>query len=178
MIRLSLDTETLGTSAGSQILQIACVDLDNPSDSIDLRLNAVDQARYGLTTDPATINWWSNQSKAVRDSVFGGTLPLDMALTTFAFWLKDIIGKETDVEVWMNSPSFDSDKILAPAFAAIKLQLPWSYYQERDFRTVKALGQKYFNLAYQKPINAHNALADAKAQGEYIYQLTYRMIQV
>ena len=94
MIRLSLDTETLGTSAGSQILQIACVDLDNPSDFIDLRLNPVDQYRYGLTIDPATVDWWFNQSPAVRDSVFGGTLPLDVALTTFALWIKDIIGKE------------------------------------------------------------------------------------
>lgn len=176
MIRLSLDTETLGTSAGSQILQLACTDIDCPSDHFNIYIAQEGQDTYGLKSDPNTVQWWRERDSLTRAKVFSGVTPLKDAMILFSNWLNDIRGNE-QIEVWMNSPSFDSEKILGPIFDALNLTLPWSYYEERDFRTMKALGSTYFSFPYQKPTGAHDALVDAKAQGEYIYQLTYRMIE-
>lgn len=176
MIRLSLDTETLGIRPGSQLLQLACVDLDCPFDYFNVYVAQEGQSIYGLKADANTLAWWQEQDSAVRAKVFSGTVPLRDAIEAFANWFKDVRGQE-QIELWMNSPSFDSEKILQPIFSAISLPLPWNYWEERDFRTLQNLGKTYFNFSYQKPAGAHDALADAKAQGEYIYQLTYRMIE-
>lgn len=174
MTRLSLDTETLGTSAGSVILQIACTNVDNPTKKFNCYIEPFHQLPLGLTVEAATADWWNNQPQKVRDKVFSGNALLSEALTGLATFI--LCERDSySMEVWMNSPSFDSEKILQPAFKLLELPLPWQFYEERDFRTMKALGKDYFNFPFSKPTGAHDALVDAKAQGEYIYQLTNRM---
>lgn len=174
MIRLSLDTETLGIRRGSQIAQIACCDLDNPSDFFNVYIDLSDQAALGLTTDQSTLDFWAAQDQAIRDKVWGGALDLETALICFQIWLTDITAKEP-FEIWMNSPSFDSEKILAPAFDLIDLALPWQFHQERDFRTLQNISKTYCNFPYQKPSGAHDALVDAQAQGAFIYEAINRI---
>ena len=171
MSRISLDTETLGITAGSMIAQIAAVDIDNPSIFFNVYLDISTQAALGLNLDKSTVDWWNLQDPAIKAKVFGGSASLSPSLTRLSIWLQQF----DTPEIWMNSPDFDSGKILAPAYAACGQTIPWAYYQERDFRTAKALGASYLNLHYQKPIGAHDALVDAKQQGEYIYAITTRL---
>ena len=170
--RISVDTETLGTSYGSVIAQIAACDIDNPSTFFNLYLDITKQADLGLVINADTVNWWSQQDARIKSVVLGGSAPLSESLTQFSIWLDTHF---QEPEMWMNSPSFDSTLILAPAYKTCGQNLPWKYYQERDFRTLKAMGEKYFRYPFVKPANAHDALADARAQGAYIYELETRI---
>ena len=162
--RLHIDTETLGISPGSVILQIAVASEDGMI--FEVRISKESCLAAGLTYDAATLDWWDKQDPVVRARVFSGKDSLALALFKFNEFLIDYrrhIDPHLPIEVWMNSPSFDSEKILKPALEAYGIQVPWKYYEERDFRTAQAI----FG-GYTKPAGAHDALVDAVAQMEYV----------
>lgn len=171
MKRISVDTETLGTTTKSVPLQISAVDVDNPSSFFNAYVDWADLTKEGFRVNGSTLRFWMKQPEEIRTKVFAGTVALPEILKGLAEFCKDA------TEVWMNSPSFDSEKILIPAYNHFKLPVPWSFRDERDFRTLKALGFAYFDMPYQYPAGAHDALTDATAQAEYIYQMTQRMKQ-
>lgn len=162
--RLHIDTETLGTSRGSVILQIAVASEDGMMFNVGISKESC--IASGLIYDQDTLDWWKKQDSAIRERVFSGKDSLQFAILKFNDFVveyKEKINPELPLEIWMNSPSFDSEKILAPAFAICRKSLPWKYSEERDFRTAKAI---FGNYTY--PTGAHDALVDAVAQMEYV----------
>lgn len=70
-------------------------------------------------------------------------------------------------EVWGNSPSFDC-AILVEFVGRYAGAVPWKFTQERDFRTARALNPA---APYERPADAHSALADALAQAAHLDKL-------
>ena len=72
--------------------------------------------------------------------------------------------RDADKLVWCNGMNFDLP-ILENAFQAVGARTPWSYYNGRDYRTLKGMFPKELvNRLRVKPTVAHDALDDARAQ--------------
>jgi hypothetical protein len=153
--RVMVDIETLGTEPGCAILSIGAVRFDGGQlgDTFYETISAQSCQNKGLSIDAGTLEWWLDQDEEAQDVLSGG-LGLAWALAEFANWYDDAD------EIWANSPSFDCE-ILAAAYDAVDKDVPWDFWQERDFRTLK-------NLPVAPEIEhsgvEHDALDDAKHQ--------------
>lgn len=131
--RIMLDIETLGTEPGCAIVAIGACRFDTRhvgqtfEASVDLQSNG----EAGLTVDHETLSWWLTQDEQAREQLTGGE-SLSDALDRLAGFV------DGDVEIWANSPTFDCE-ILAAGYEAVGMDLPWHYWQLRDFRTLQEL---------------------------------------
>jgi exodeoxyribonuclease VIII len=71
------------------------------------------------------------------------------------------------LKVWGNGSDFDN-AILAACYAAVGQPLPWDFWHNRCYRTLKALRPE---LKLQRQGTYHNALDDAKTQAQHAIQL-------
>lgn len=171
--RIHIDTETGGQTSGSVIFQIGAW-CNLTEQTLDIKVSSESCRDLGLHFDKATLNWWEFQSPELFARVSSGTVPLPKALAALSTWLTSqvsLLAEETPVEIWMNSPSFDSEKILLPAYMKVTGGTdgrPWDFREERDFRTLVALASELGLPIYRKPIGAHDALVDATTQGKYV----------
>lgn len=177
MTHVSVDIETWGKTPGSDIRSIgACVfdlqgvirevyyiALENPVDPGQIR------TRYPLTRDPGTEHWWSEQSVEAQ-SAFSDPVDMLTGLNRFATWLNMMItrhgGTEEELRLWMNGSHFD-EPILAAAYRACGLPVPWHYRSPRDMRTLCDIAG-LTRGEFIKPETAHHALHDAIAQARTI----------
>lgn len=153
--RVMVDIETLGTEPGAAILSIGAVRF-NARGLGDQFYRSIDRqscGAAGLHVDDGTLEWWTDQSEEAREVLDGGE-ELDDVLSDFARWF------DTADEIWANSPSFDCE-LLEAAYEAVDLVEPWEFYQERDFRTLKALP---IAPEIEQDGTEHDALDDAKHQ--------------
>jgi exodeoxyribonuclease VIII len=166
MVDVMLDLETLGTRAGCAILSIGAVAFDRHSGELGpefyMVVNRKSCEAKGLVTDQGTLDWWKRQTPEARKVLEEAeTAPngLGGALTQFTGYLQKF-GKR-DLYVWGNGSDFDQP-ILSACYAAIGYPLPWLYYNNRCYRTVRALA----GIKGEPPRHgvAHNALDDAKTQ--------------
>jgi hypothetical protein len=154
-----VDIETLGTRPGAVIVSIGGVFFDD--DGIDKPFySAIDvfsSLMAGLVVDTEAVAWWRKQSNEARGPLLNGRHGLGAALQDFARWI------DGAVTVWAKGPDFDL-VLLQAAYELLGQQIPWSYRNARDVRTVLA-------LADVDPIKSgtkHHALDDAKAQAESV----------
>lgn len=154
MRRLMVDIETLGTEPGCAILSLGAVEFD--TDGLGLQfhenINLTSCEAAGLRIDADTVEWWATQDN-VQDVLAGGG-DLEDVLAEFVR-----VAAEVD-EVWANSPSFDL-AILKTAGQAVGVEMPWEFYQERDFRTLKNLPGA---VELEREGVRHDALDDAVHQ--------------
>jgi DNA polymerase III epsilon subunit-like protein len=179
MTEITLDLETLGTRPGCAILSIGAVAHvpGRPVDEMESFYRAVNLAscvERGLTIDLETIAWWQKQDDLARRAAFAGTDPLEDVLVMFAAWLKSV-ESAGGVAVYGKGPSFDC-AIVAAACWRTGQALPWRYSQERCVRTVLAeaarlLGKEAAEALIVKPVIAHHALHDARAEMETLIAL-------
>lgn len=190
-----LDLETWGLTPGSDIRSIGACVFDPLSGLIgeDLMLggefhlavempqleqrfvdgNVKFRPKYGLTRDPNTVKWWSEQSSKAQ-SAFADPTDLDIGLRQFADWLDNCaeIGRQS-IALWANGPHFD-EAILAACYRACCLPVPWLYRAPRDCRTIwEAAGG--IDLPFEG--TAHNALDDAKHQARCVIE-AYRKLGI
>ena len=156
--RIMVDIETLGTDPGAAIASIGAVrfDADGVGEEFSRSVDLTTAQAAGLSIDAETLSWWFNQSAAARAELFGGD-DLEGAMRAFRAFVH-----EAD-EIWANSPAFDC-VILAEAFEAVDVSCPWEFWQERDYRTVKALADEWPNADVDGV--EHNAADDARHQAE------------
>lgn len=177
-VHIMLDIETLGTTPGSIVLSIGATvfDQDGPSefDWFYGVLETESQRAFGLTSDAETVKWWNQQSDLVKDETFGrGTTaarPTAQVLDDFAIWLRS--QSERGVTVWANGASFDF-AILAAVYRAYGRKVPWKFFTERCYRTLKSLFPQVPRVA--NPM-AHDALADAEAQAAHAAKILNRYV--
>jgi len=152
-----VDLETLGTGPKSVIASIGVVSF-NETDVINTFYREIDVTscqKYGLEVDLDTVKWWMGQSDEAR-KVFKGKADLkDVLLELTAF-----LSPSTTPVIWGNGANFDN-VILRSAYSTTNLPVPWTFYNDRCFRTVKA---KYKNVAVTREGTYHNALDDARYQ--------------
>ena len=186
IVDVMIDLETLGTAPGSVVLSIGAVARPNwqnadglpyPLDFLEtlIRIDMRDSIFYGLSVDPDTMSWWRKQAREAWESSISAAdaLPLSRALETFRDWLDKLRAAGEGVtgsklRLWGDSAAFDL-VLLACAYRAAKLPVPWTYQEEYDYRTVRNLRRS------EKPRSKlqHDGLSDARAQMDHLQRLLY-----
>lgn len=163
--RVMVDIETLGTEPGCAILSVGAIEFDTDGLGFEFheRVDLCSCEAAGLRLDADTVQWWATQDN-VADVLTGGG-DLETVLAEF------VRGVEDADEVWANSPSFDL-AILKAAGDAVGVEMPWAFYQERDFRTLKNLPVA---VELEHGGTEHDALDDARHQAERARQTLRRM---
>lgn len=162
--QVMLDLETLGTRPGSVIVSIGAVKFDHQkifSEFYQL-IDAADAQRCGLVLDAETVMWWLKRDEAARMEIADTvSVPLVQALQSFSHWLGD------DAEVWGNGASFDN-VLLASAYKQIQMPVPWKFWNDRCYRTMKDL---HPGIKMEREGTHHNALDDARSQAKHLIRI-------
>lgn len=187
---ISLDIETWGKRPGCDIRSIGAVVFDpvagtvsddtfyiatdNPviahehdsyCHSCGSEWHEHDVYKYQLHRDPETVKWWSEQSDEAQ-AAFENPADLRDALNRFTDWLCEIAdglpNGLASIKLWANDPHFDVS-ILAEAYHAVGLPVPWHYRAPRSMKTATDLAGLTRD-EYVTHGTAHNALDDAIAQ--------------
>jgi DNA polymerase III epsilon subunit-like protein len=164
-----LDLETLGTNPKCIVLAIGVALFNDEKilQTFRVHIDPADSERYGLVAEAGTTMWWLDQSKEAQNALTAHkTHGLEDSLDAFAqaFDWKN-------VQVWCNGASFDFP-ILAAVHRAAGRKLPWPFYNEMDFRTVKNMvGKQTLKEFAAKPTIAHDCVADAVAQAQTLINL-------
>lgn len=171
---LMLDLETLDNKPSSVILSIGAVAFDPETDAVNtdltfhkfLRLD--EQLARGRTVSESTVLWWLDQDDTARVRQIGAKREQVVhVLQAFTLWLEEISDVQPQkVRVWGNGAAFDN-AALASLYTAYGMEPPWKFWNDRCYRTVKA-------LAGTKPADygvAHDAVDDAIKQSKHLQQI-------
>lgn len=168
-----LDLETLGRRAGCIVLSIGAVMFDDEAGTLGpefyTEINQQSCLSRGLYVDHETAEWWKQQNndaqQVLRNTIGSKGTPIQTALTCFADFLREHGGEK--VRIWGNGANFDQP-ILAECYAKTGIDLPWKFWNDRCYRTLKNLV-----LLPETPFAGvkHNALADAKHQAIHAIKL-------
>jgi len=177
MENVMIDLETLGTRPGCTILSIGAVGFSPESSVLHSApfysvISRASCKNAGLHEDPQTVAWWSRQSEQARQVLneaneWAGEKPensdtsLFRVLWRFDRWLSQF--NLSDVKIWGNGSDFDN-AILAAAYAALGMEQPWPFWNNRCHRTLKSLCPQ---VDIRRGTGTHhNALDDASAQAD------------
>lgn len=165
MNNIMLDLETLGNKPGAVIVAIGAVRFGRGQLGTEfyMRISATDAVGEGLTLDADTVLWWMKQSDAARAELNKPAEYLTTALQEFHSFCEP----SKDAIVWGNGSDFDN-VILAAAYQTVDYKLPWQFWNNRCYRTVKNL---HPNVPMTRTGTAHNALEDAKSQALHLMQM-------
>ncbi len=165
-MNVMIDLETLGNKPGSVIVALGAVVFSREGISREFytRIDADSCVKVGLTMDPSTVKWWLNQGEEARAEILKPGLPLAVACMDFTNFL---FGHEA--QVWGNGAAFDN-VLLAAAFRAAGWEVPWKFWNDRCFRTLKAMRPE---VRYEAQGVAHNALDDARSQALHAIKLLW-----
>lgn len=167
------DIETMGMSPDGAIVGIAAAMFDVKSETIGptfkCAVNLATSVAAGLTMKPSTILFWLGQSEEARRSIMWNTVRLTDALSDFNAWLAEH-SRPRDLRMYGNSPSFDL-VIMRTAYRLTRIECPWHYTNERDFRTVRAMYPAVEYDPAEKGSSAHDPLVDVKFQIEHMLKI-------
>lgn len=169
-----IDLETRGAAPGCAILSIGAVGFSTTKLGPEFYKVVLTSSCHeaGLKDDESTMVWWRGQSEAARLVLLQAedgavAAPLADALTAFHNWLAGHFGL-AQVRIWGNGADFDN-AILAYCYKAVGLELPWKFWHNRCFRTLKSLRT---DIKGPKRVGTyHNALDDAKTQALHAMEL-------
>jgi hypothetical protein len=153
-----IDIETLGTRPGDIILSIGAVkfDANGLGEEFYVTINPESSKAIGLRAQKSTLEWWDKQSPEAKAAAFKGEFSIEVALLKFTMWMppKDVS------RVWGNGANFDN-ALVAAAYRANKMDLPWDYWNDRCYRTIAAM---FMKTRVDRVGTGHHALDDAKTQ--------------
>ena len=166
-----IDLETLDTRSTAVILSIGAVRFgpEEIGPTFHQAITIESNLDVGRTVSGSTLMWWLDQDALARKAVINAVRqPLSDVLNQLSKFIKP-----TD-KVWGNGASFDNS-IIANAYQCVGLPLPWQYWNDRCFRTMKAT----YNHAPKPPFvgTEHDALDDAVNQAEHLQEI-WRYIKV
>lgn len=167
-----IDLETMDNTPTAAIVAIGavCMDLTTPKlgPTFYQRIHLGSAVEHGGTIGADTVLWWMQQSEAARDEITRTDAPaLDIveALELFNAWMRD--NTEDDVAVWGNGASFDN-VILRGACQRANVPTPWEWWNDRCYRSMKALHR---DVPFERLGEAHNALSDAISQARHLMRI-------
>lgn len=167
MSMIMLDLETMGNSSDSAIVAIGAVEFDSQGLGREFYCEVCLEScvKIGLKMDPSTVLWWLNQSEDAR-SIFIDNEHQDNIQTSLDLF--DDFCKDIEVsEVWGNGAMFDNT-ILGNAYKAIGKEIPWRFWNDRCYRTVKNMNPE---VKLVRVGTHHNALDDAKTQALHLIEI-------
>lgn len=160
-----IDLETMGNNPDAPIVSIGAVffTLQGVSDRTFYKAIDLESAMAeGGRPDASTIIWWLKQSDEARSAIASGT-SVGSALTALTHWF-DLGGASG---VWGNGATFDN-VILRRAYERRKMQVPWPFWADRCYRTVKNMCP---HIEIARTGTHHNALDDAISQAEHLVRI-------
>lgn len=161
-MNLMIDLETLGTEPNAPVISIGAVFFDKErfKEEFYTTLNFEQQIDTGRKLDFSTIKWWmfqDNKAKKIFKDIKTDTLTGLKQFTEFCNLYK--------AKPWGNGSTFDI-AILEDTFRMYKIEIPWKFWNVRDYRTFKQL----FPNEIEREGVYHNALDDAKHQAKNIIE--------
>lgn len=166
MINVMVDLETYGSTPGCVIRSIGAVafTLDGGPLIPDLYQNVTLASCLdaGLRVEAETEAWWRARPRVTREALEADAASLLGTLLRFTDWYRSVAASH----LWCHGASFDVP-VLACAYRAVRLSVPWDHRTVRDTRTLYDLVG--FDPAMVARVgDAHNALADAIYQAECV----------
>ena len=167
---LMIDLETMGKNPDAPIISIGAIFFDPQTGDMGPEFSkTIDLETAGGVIDRDTIKWWLKQSREAQSAIMTDEIPLDDALLQLREFIDENSG-EFFVQVWGNGANFDNT-ILRRSYERQGIPCPWSYYNDRDVRTIVELGKAIdFDARTATPFEGerHNALDDARYQAKYV----------
>ncbi|EEY6532821.1 3'-5' exoribonuclease [Escherichia coli] len=167
---LMIDLETMGKNPDAPIASIGAVFFDPQTGEQGPEFSkTIDMGTCGGTVDISTIEWWLQRSGEARAAILADRIPLDDALLQLREFIDENSG-EFFVQVWGNGANFDN-VILRRSYERQEIPCPWRYTNDRDVRTMVALGLVMdFDARNVTTFEGerHNALHDARYQAKYV----------
>ena len=166
---IMIDIETMGQSADAAIVAIGAVAFDECGLGEDLyvRISLEEAAKYG-NIDASTVLWWMKQEDAAREEITKeGAFDPKEAAHVLSHFISGNSGDDGNVSVWGNGSDFDN-VILANWYKALGKQLPWKFWENRCYRTIKSLNR---DVAMKREGTHHNALDDARSQAMHLIDI-------
>ena len=169
-----LDLETMGNGPNAAIVAIGAVAF-----SIE-RAEISPRGFYGLVTlesavwnggkmDAPTVIWWLQQPDEAREEITREDLErkdMTTVLAEFAHWI-EVAAAGQDSRVWGNGAGFDN-VILRSAYERALCTPPWIHWNDRCYRTVKAL---HLDVKIDCIGIHHHALDDATSQALHLIRM-------
>jgi exodeoxyribonuclease VIII len=189
-MEVMLDLETLATDQNAQIISIGAVKFNKDGLGSEFYQTILMEGNSKFSVNPQTVSFWLHQSKEAQEALWNPEPKrLEEVLRMFVDWYKgrkevpagvvtsitiNTDGNEIELlnpgtAVWGNGSTFDN-VILRNAFEKLKIKCPWSFREDRDFRTIVALN-KHRKIPYERIGTLHNALDDAKTQASHLVKL-------
>jgi exodeoxyribonuclease VIII len=164
-----IDLETMGAGNDAAIVSIGAVFFDMHrgvlGEPFHRPVNLATSVKRGGTMDPGTVMWWVGQSQEARDAMRFSTYHIDVALAELRVWLTMQCRRE-DLLPWGNSARFDLG-ILSSAFERSDIEVPWEWWNERCYRTLRA---QYPTIELDERSGTHH-----KADDDAIFQAKHLM---
>ncbi|MEO2229414.1 3'-5' exoribonuclease [Escherichia coli] len=177
-IHLSVDLETMGTNPDAPINSIGGKFFDPATGEMGPEFSkTIDAKTGGGTVDISTIEWWLVQSSEARSAILVNQIPLNDALLQFRKFISEH-SDERFVQVWGNGATFDN-VILRRSYERQGIPCPWRYTNDRDVRTMVALGLVIdFDARTSIPFEGvpHNALDDARHQAKQVSAIWQKLL--
>lgn len=166
MNNVMIDLETMGINGNAAIIAIGAVAFDFEGnlgsefyEVIDLESSVLN----GGIIDASTVLWWMKQSDEARKEFERKSRDEYEVLNELTYYL----GQFEDVKIWGNGASFDNT-ILANAYRRNGYKVPWKYYNDRCYRTMKNLA---LHIKMERSGVHHNALDDAISQAKHLQRI-------
>lgn len=162
-----VDIETLGTRSTSQILSIGACKFDPDTGEItDTFHRVIDRTLdhpQEITVDQSTIDWWEKQSDAAKAASYHSPdgEPPEVVLKAFAAWVTP------NSQIWGNGSDFDN-VIMAHSYAVFGIPLPWKFFNNRCYRTMKNMFPK---VGFTRHGTYHSAVDDAITQAKHLMSI-------
>ena len=159
-----VDLETLSTQPNALVLSIGAVALSKfgiPVQSSNFHIVLKQEEQSTRHISQSTVEWWDKQSTEAQQASYKPTeyaYPVGEALWLFSDWVQ-YIADPKQVLLWGNGCGFDN-VILASLFDDWHCERPWSFWNDRDMRTVTGLMPVLKMLPFEG--TKHHALHDAK----------------
>lgn len=180
---IMIDLETLGTSNDALIWGLGAV-VFNPDghypdilagdylgERFYVNIDIKSSLEYKGVIDADTLTWWLDpQRNAAREQLLVNPIDVGSALETFSMWLDHQayrIEQPDDIVMWGNGATFDN-VILRRAYERLGLEVPWKFYNDRCYRTIKSLAP---DIKLERVGTYHNAVDDAVSQAEHLVRI-------
>ena len=166
-MKVMLDLETMGNNSNSAIIAIGAVAFDDNkvTSKFYTEINLQSAIDNKGVVDGSTVAWWLKQSDEARKAFQNNdSAPhIMVALSDFAKWYKEVGGDQ----VWGNGAMFDNT-ILGNAYKNNSLAIPWKFWNDMCYRTVKGM-HKHIKL--ERVGTYHNAVDDAESQALHLIKI-------
>jgi exodeoxyribonuclease VIII len=165
---IMLDLETMGNNNDAAIVAIGAVKFNLKTyelgEEFYYAIDLESSMKSGGTVNADTIMWWIRQSSAAKSALSTKVVRIENALCKFSDYVKK---PDSNRHVWGNGATFDN-VILSSAYQRFDMEVPFTYKDERCYRTVRRL----FPLIEKESVGTkHNALDDAKSQAIHLLKI-------